>query len=88
MRRKAISILMMLAVVMTGGCWDASDLEDLDICTAIVVDYKGGEYAFYAEIVDISTNKKMKRAVRLCRRQSYPVQVKALPKRAMIWTER
>jgi Ger(x)C family germination protein len=49
---------MMLAVVLMSGCWDARNVEELDICTAVVVDLKEGEYTFYVEIVNIATNKK------------------------------
>ena len=49
---------MMLALALMSGCWDARDIEDMDICTAVVVDWQDGKYAFYVEVVDITTNKK------------------------------
>jgi len=58
MLKKAVSFILMLIVVLMSGCWDANNIEDLDICTAVVVDWKDGEYAFYVEIVDIASNKK------------------------------
>ncbi len=58
MLKKIVSILMMLALVLMSGCWDARDIEDLDICTAVVVDWQDDKYAFYVEVVDIATNKK------------------------------
>ena len=58
MLKKTVSILMALVLTLMSGCWDARDIEDLDICTAVVVDWQDGEYAFYVEVVDIATNKK------------------------------
>ncbi len=49
--------MMILAVVAMGGCWDSRDIDALDICTAVVVDLKDGEYAFYCEVVNIAAKK-------------------------------
>ena len=58
MLKKTVSILMLLALVLMSGCWDARDIEELDICTAVVVDWQDGKYSFYVEVVDIASNKK------------------------------
>ncbi len=42
-------------ILATGGCWDAMDIEDRDISTAVVVDYRDGEYSFYVEIAAITS---------------------------------
>lgn len=58
MKKIAVSIVLMLTVTLMSGCWDARSIEDMDICTAVVVDYKDGEYSFYVEVVNISSIKK------------------------------
>lgn len=58
MKKIAVSLVLMLVSVLMGGCWDAHSIEDMDICTAVVVDYKDDAYAFYVEIINISSMKK------------------------------
>jgi Ger(x)C family germination protein len=57
MIKKAASIVLILVAALMSGCWDARNIDDLDICTAVVVDYKDGEYTLYFEIINIATNK-------------------------------
>jgi hypothetical protein len=57
MLKKTASIVLILAAALMSGCWDARNIDDLDICTAVVLDYKDGEYTFYTEIINIATNK-------------------------------
>ena len=58
MLKKTVSILMVLALALMSGCWDARDIEEMDICTAVVVDWQDGKYSFYVEVVNIATNMK------------------------------
>ncbi|MEN6471446.1 MAG: Ger(x)C family spore germination protein [Clostridiaceae bacterium] len=59
MKKIAVSLVLMLAAALLGGCWDARNIEDMDICTAVVVDYKDDVYTFYVETINISSVKKV-----------------------------
>jgi spore germination protein KC len=48
-----ISILIILSLL--SGCQDSIDIEDRDICTAVVVDKEDGRLAFYVEVAQISS---------------------------------
>ncbi len=55
MRAKRIRFLIpfILVLLLVTGCWDSRDIEDKDICTAVVVDRTDAGYAFYVEIAAI-----------------------------------
>lgn len=55
--KKSVCSLFLLAIpgILT-GCWDALDIDDRDICTAVVVDRQGDILQFYVEIPNISSN--------------------------------
>jgi spore germination protein KC len=46
-------VYMLLAVILAGGCWDITEIEDKDIAMSVIVDFNEGEYAFYVEIAAI-----------------------------------
>lgn len=56
MVKRALKIGLAAAMVLlTAGCWDALDVEDRDISTAVVVDYSNGEYFAYVEIAAVTS---------------------------------
>lgn len=57
MKRAIVSIYLVMIVLLTCGCWDALSIEDMSICTAVVVDYEDSEYSFYVEIVNTTPSK-------------------------------
>ena len=57
MKRTIVSFYVVLTLLLMCGCWDAHSIEDMSICTAVVVDYEGGEYSFYVEIVNTTPSK-------------------------------
>lgn len=57
MLKKIVSILIISVVALLSGCWDSRNIEDLDICTSVLLDFREGEYEFYAEIIDITAGK-------------------------------
>ncbi len=59
MARKTLKLLLAAMILsVNAGCWDAVNIEDRDISTAVVVDYRDGEYAFYVEVASITSNLK------------------------------
>ena len=46
--------LIMATVSLTSGCWDARDIDDKNIVTAVVVDRTDYGYAYYVEIPKIA----------------------------------
>ena len=56
MRKRAIKIgiCLILTLLLATGCWDSTDVEDRDICTAIVVDKHEDQFAFYVEVAGIT----------------------------------
>jgi spore germination protein KC len=56
MRARCFKIIcIVLAVMLTGGCWDSINLEDREICTAVIVDKEEGGYAFWVEVAAITS---------------------------------
>ena len=53
---KAACLILEITLVLglTSGCWDALDVDDRDICTAVVVDRQGDDYTFFVEIPSIT----------------------------------
>lgn len=48
-------ICITLSVILMGGCWDAINIEDREICTAVVVDREDDGYTFYVEVAAITS---------------------------------
>ncbi|MDP4109560.1 MAG: Ger(x)C family spore germination C-terminal domain-containing protein [Bacillota bacterium] len=40
--------------VIFAGCWDSLDINNRDICTAVIADQERGAYSFYAEIANVT----------------------------------
>jgi spore germination protein KC len=53
-KRTIIILILLLSILLVSGCWDAIELEDRDICTAVVVEKNGDQYEFYVEVAGIS----------------------------------
>lgn len=54
MRAKFFKVIcIILAATLTGGCWNAKDINDQDIAMAVVVDLNENGYFFYVEIASI-----------------------------------
>ena len=49
-----VFITVLLITLTATGCWDALDINDRDIVTAVVVDKTDYGYAFYGEIPPIN----------------------------------
>lgn len=54
---KALLILA-AAVPLLAGCWDSSNLENVEYVTAIGIDREDGGFVFYAQLIDLSTIAK------------------------------
>ena len=57
MKKAIVSFYLVMILLLMCGCWDAVSIEDMSICTAVVVDYKDSEYSFYVEIVNTTPSK-------------------------------
>lgn len=57
MKKAIVSFYVVLTLLLMCGCWDAVSIEDMSICTAVVVDYEDDEYSFYVEIVNTTPSK-------------------------------
>ena len=56
MARRVLKILLaFLMLLCMGGCWDALNIDDRAIITAVLVDYKDGIYSFYVEVANITS---------------------------------
>jgi spore germination protein KC len=56
MPKKAVKTIALLAAALClTGCFDALDIEDRDICTAVVVDKEEDGYSFTVEVAAISS---------------------------------
>jgi spore germination protein KC len=67
MRKIAIKILLttiavLLFSVLLSGCWDAIDINEKLIATAIAFDYKDGEIWYYIEYANIEAQKSIEGA--------------------------
>lgn len=56
--RKKLKIIIVLflivsAILVSSGCWDALSINDRNVCTSVVMDKRDGAYSFYVEIVQI-----------------------------------
>lgn len=49
-------ICIILAVSLAGGCWDAKNIEDREICTAVIVDRDGDSYVYWVELAAITSS--------------------------------
>jgi len=52
-----LMVTLLLFPVMASGCWDAKDINEKLIVTAIAFDYKDGEIISYTELANISRTK-------------------------------
>ncbi len=52
-RGKFIALLLPVAFLLT-GCWDATDVSTLNLCTMVILDRQGDELSFTTEIAKIS----------------------------------
>lgn len=54
---KAVKTILPLFVILcvTTSCWDSIDIENRDICTAVVVDRDKDAFTFYVEVAGISS---------------------------------
>lgn len=52
-RGKPIALTLLLGFLLT-GCWDATDISTLDLCTMVILDRQGDELSFTVEIAKIS----------------------------------
>lgn len=56
MAKRVLKILLALLMLLCmGGCWDALNIDDRAIITAVLVDYKDGIYSFYVEVANITS---------------------------------
>ena len=46
-------MLLLIGFLLT-GCWDASDVSSLNLCTMVILDKQGDEFSFIVEIAKIS----------------------------------
>ena len=53
-KRPLVIVMALLCVVIASGCWDAKDINEKLIATAIAFDVKDDEIIFYVEFADIS----------------------------------
>lgn len=49
--------VLVMCCILT-GCWDAVDIDRRDICTAIILDRQGDQFAIYAEIAEVTGKKQ------------------------------
>lgn len=60
MARKALKLLLVISMLLSmTGCWDSLNIDDRDIVTSVVVDYKDGEYTFYVEVANIMAKQSV-----------------------------
>lgn len=62
MTKKYIKIMLLIvsfSFIFT-GCWDSEDIQNKDIITATIVDYKNGKFIFWNEIANIKGSRKEK----------------------------
>lgn len=50
---KLIAMLLTVSILMT-GCWDATDVNDQNLCTLVILDRQGDEFFFTVEIAKIT----------------------------------
>lgn len=55
-RRRFRFASLLIAVLMTAGCWDARDIEERSIATLVILDKTDTGYAFYVEYAVISAS--------------------------------
>lgn len=51
-----VTITMLFVILFTSGCWDAIDINEKQIVTSVVLDYKDEEIIFYIEIANIDVS--------------------------------
>ncbi|MWV43186.1 Ger(x)C family spore germination protein [Paenibacillus sp. HJL G12] len=52
--KKAVITLMLCTLLLT-GCWDLKSVQDMNIVTAIGIDYQNGQYTVYGKLTDFSS---------------------------------
>jgi|GEM_PF-619938 germination protein, Ger(x)C family len=57
-----VTIALVLFSALLSGCWDAMDIDDKLIATAIALDYKDGEIWYYVEYANIEAQKSQEGA--------------------------
>lgn len=55
-RAKAAALCLLLSTL--SGCWDATDIENRAVCTAVVVDREDDNYAFYVEVAVVESRSQ------------------------------
>ncbi|MBW7476145.1 Ger(x)C family spore germination protein [Paenibacillus oenotherae] len=58
--RAKVKLLLLIATIspVLSGCWDSSNLENLEYITAIGIDRQEEKFIFYAQLIDLSTIAK------------------------------
>ena len=49
-------IILILIIFLLTGCYDYNELNDLEIISSIIVDYKDNEYKVHLEVVNTNEN--------------------------------
>lgn len=51
-------ILIFMCSILFTACWDSRDIQEREIVSAVITDYKNGAYAFIVEVANIKGAKK------------------------------
>lgn len=58
MKRTFVRLMLMPFLLLTGGCWDMHEIQNINYVTALGVDYEKGEFTAYAQLIDFASIAK------------------------------